>query len=103
MRYMGHVERGFFMALFSLGCFIGICINTVFLLFGWPLALLSLLTRDDDEPIKPIKMNQEAVEIVAMYQTGMLVRAIAQERRQEESTIRRILAEHTGRQAEGFI
>ena len=91
MRYMGHVERGFFMALFSLGCFIGICINTVFLLFGWPLALLSLLTGDDDEPIK---MNQEAVEVVAMYQTGMLVRAIAQERDQKESTIRRILADN---------
>ncbi len=92
MRYMDHIERGFFMALFSLGCFIGICINTVFLLFGWPLALVSYLWGS--KPIKPIKMNQEAVEIVVMYQAGMSVSMIAQDRDKKESTIRRILADN---------
>ena len=48
-------------------------------------------------------MNQEAVEIVAMYQTGMLVRMIAQERGQEESAIRLILENNLGIPAERLV
>jgi len=89
MKYMNHVERGFLKAFFGLGCLIGLCLSFALLVFGWPFALLSYFWGDE-----PSEMTQEEVEIVAMYQTGMLVRMIAQERGQEESTIRRILADN---------
>lgn len=88
MKYMGHVNRGFFMAWFGLGCLIGLCISLACIVLGWPLALLSLLIGE------PVKMDKETVEIIAMYQTGMLVSSIARERGQDESTIHRILVEN---------